>query len=134
MAQEMIVWIAAGVFSLIGWGSLIHYLWIVRNWPAARGRVVDNVAEWQETSNGLSREATYYPLLEYGDAQGYSHQARGLHGKSSKWETGETVALHFDPDNPDDMRDINRASRLAFAGTFIMFGLAALATALHWVD
>ena len=130
MGQEMIAWIAAGAFSLLGWGSLARYAWFVRHWPAAKGRVVDNVAEWHEASNGMGREATYFPLLEYGDDAGGAHRARGLHGRDSKWDLGDTVPLHFDPDNPDDMRDINHASRLAFSGVFILFGLAALLTAL----
>ena len=130
MSHVVIAWVAATVFSLIGWGSLLHYAWIVRRWPAANGRVIDNVAEWQDATHGLGREAIYFPVLEYGDTAGAPHRARGLHGKSGKWDIGETVPLHFDPANPDSMRDINRASRLAFSGTFILFGVGALLTAL----
>ena len=126
-----IAWIAGAVFSLIGWGSLVHFAWIVRRWPKARGRVVENVSEWSHDDGG-GRSAVHFPLIEF-DAGGTTHRARGGVGKRKPWELGEPVELYYKPGNPDHLLDLNWWQRLVFSGAFIGFGALSLAAAMELV-
>lgn len=130
-----IAWIAGAIASLIGWGSLVHFAWIVRNWPRARGRVVDNIAEWSRSHNGsgqMVRSAAYFPLIEFGTPGG-THRAKGGVGKARPWREGEPVELHYNPANPDHLLDLNWWQRLVFSGAFIAGGAACLAAAMGWI-
>ena len=126
MDPTTITWIAGGVFSLIGWGSLVHFAWITRTWPKARGRVVDNVGEWSHGDEGGGRTAVYFPLIEF-DAGGTIHRAKGGVGKRRPW------AMHA-PDNPDHLLDLNWWQRLVFSGAFMGFGALSLAVATGWIS
>ena len=130
MEVGLLAWIAGGVLSLIGWGTLVHYAWIVRTWPAARGRVVGNVAEW--SGGGGVRRVAYYPEIEF-DVGGTLHRARGGVGKRREWEIGTPVALHYDPANPEHVLDLDVWQRMLFSGVFIVLGGVSLAAAMGWV-
>ncbi len=127
-----ISWIAGSVFGLIGWGTLVHFAWITRNWPKAQGRVVDNVGEWSHGHEEGARTPVYFPLIEF-DAGGRLHRAKGGIGRSEPWAMGERIELHYKPANPDHLLDFNWWQRLLFSGVFIGFGGLALAVAMGWV-
>lgn len=131
MDGTQIAWIAGSIGSLIGWGSLVHFSWIVRNWPKARGRVVGNIAEWSHSGGG-GRSAVYFPQIEF-DAGGQLHRAKGGIGKRREWDIGEPVDLHYNPANPDHLLDFNWWQRLLFSGAFIVLGGLALAAAMGLV-
>ena len=133
MDETTVAWIAAIVFSVIGWGSLIHFSWIVRSWPKARGRVVDNIAEWSHGDAAMPRSAVYFPQIEFSTGS-TSHRARGGVGKNRPWKIGTPVELYFKPSNPDHLLDLNWWQRLFFSGAFIAFGAASLAAAMGWIS
>ena len=133
--ENTVAWNAAAIFSLIGWGSLFHFSWIVANWPSARGRVVDNHAEWSKTRSAehYAKRNIYFPIIEF-DAGGELHRAKGGVGRGEPWEMGEAVGLHYNPANPDHVLDLNGWQRLLFSGAFIAFGVACFAAAMDWVS
>ncbi len=135
MDEITVAWIAAAFFSLVGWGSLIHFTWIVSRWPKARGRVVDNIAEWSKsrTAEHNTKRDIYFPQIEF-DAGGKMHRAKGGIGKAKPWEIGTPIELHYKPANPDHVLDFNLWQRLLFSGAFIVFGGLCLAAAMGWVS
>lgn len=126
-----IAWAAGIIFSLIGWGTFIHFAWIARYWPRSRGRVIDNVARFTHGGASASnlRQAVYFPLIEF-DARGETHHAQGGIGRNGPWEMGETIELYYKPTNPRHILDFNLPQRLIFSGVFIGFGVASFAAAL----
>ncbi|WP_407874949.1 DUF3592 domain-containing protein [Qipengyuania nanhaisediminis] len=132
MTETAIAWTAAIIASVIGWGSLFHFAWIVRHWPHAQGRVIDNIAEWSHGDAGMARSAAYFPVIAF-LAGNQPHQARGGVGKRKPWAIGTEVNLHYNPANPDHLLDLNAWQRAVFSGAFIAFGAAAFAAAMGWV-
>ncbi len=134
MDEITVAWIAGVILSLIGWGSLVHFSWIVRTWPRVRGRVIGNVSEYAHSRGheGGARSVVHFAKIEF-PANGARHVARGGIGKSAPWTEGETVELHYKPSNPDHLLDLNLWQRLFFSGAFIAFGLASLAAAKGWI-
>lgn len=135
MDEMTIAWIAGTIMSLIGWGSIFHFAWIMRNWPQAVGRIVGNSAEWSKSgSTGpISRKAVYFPEIEF-DAGGTLHRAKGGVGQSKPHEMGAPVILHYKPDNPDHLLDLNFWQRMFFSGGFIVIGGLCLAAAAGWIS
>ena len=134
MEETTIAWIAGTVMSFIGWGSVFHFAWIVRNWPQARGRIVGNSAEWPKggSPGHISRHTVYFPEIEF-DAGGKLHRAKGGNGRSKPYEMGEPVTLHYKPENPDHLLDLNFWQRMFFSGGFIVIGGLCLAAA-GWIS
>jgi hypothetical protein len=127
--ETNVAWIAGMVLSVIGWGTLVHFTWIARTWPRARGRVVGNISEWAHGSPGDARRAVHFPEIEF-DAGGPLHRAKGGVGRSKPWAIGEPVELFYKPSNPDHLLDLNLWQRLVFSGAFIVMGALSLAAAM----
>lgn len=124
MFETAFTWFIAIVFSLVGWGSLFHFAWIVRNWPEARGRVVGNRQEYGKAGNvghHLSRTVVNFAEIEF-SALGRNYVVKGGVGRSNPWPMGETISLHYKPTNPKHMLDFNFWQRMSFSGAFIFFG------------
>lgn len=135
MTETMIAWIAGIFLSLVGWGSMVHFAWIVRNWSQARGVVVGNNAEWSkaQTTGGPTRHTVYFPKIEF-DAGGKLHRAKGGSGRSKPYKLGEAVNLYHKPANPDHILDLNFRDRMLFSGGFAFIGSLCLAAANGWIS
>lgn len=130
MDKLAIAAIMGALFSLIGWGSLLHFAWIVRRWPVTRGRVVGNIGEWRKSgaTDASGSRNVWFAEIEYA-AAGATRRAKGSVGTSARWDVGTPVELRYNPQKPDQIFDFNTWQRHAFSGAFILFGAAGLAVA-----
>ncbi len=122
MDETAIVWITAIVASLIGFGTLIHFSWIARNWPRATGRVIDNSAEYAGGSDGGGRSVAYFPKIEFRAAEGSTHVVKGDVGRRKPAPIGEMIQLWYKPSNPQHAMTMKLPARLMFSGAFIAVG------------
>ena len=116
-----VTWVAAILFNLIGWGSLCHFAWIVRNWPEARARIVGNISEYSKGGGERERRIIHFAQLEF-SARGMLYKVKGGIGRAEPWTVGETVQLHYKPSHPEHVLDFNFWQRMAFSAAFIFFG------------
>ncbi|MEM7424667.1 MAG: DUF3592 domain-containing protein [Pseudomonadota bacterium] len=124
MDETAIVWIAAVVASLIGFGSLFHFSWIARTWPRATGRVVDNCAEYSKGGDAGGVSVAYFPRIEFQAGGGTTHVVKGDVGRRKPAAIGEKIQLWYKPSNPQHAMTMKLPARLMFSGAFIAVGTA----------
>ncbi|SIN83974.1 Protein of unknown function [Parasphingorhabdus marina DSM 22363] len=130
MDQPLLAAFVGALFSLIGWGSLLHFSWIVRHWPVTRGRVVGNIGEWRKSgaADASGNRNVWFAEIEYA-VGGATHRSKGSVGKSARWDVGTLIELRYNPAKPEQIFDFNTWQRYLFSAAFILFGAAGLAVA-----
>lgn len=102
------VWAVMAVLALVGASAALFVLlalaigWQEWRWRlhavSGEGRVVDNVRE-----EG-SESVWYYPVVERQEADGRPSRHQSQTYRGSPLRLGATVALHWLPDSPDEVR------------------------------
>ena len=127
-----------------GAGALFFVIGLFVSWNAvsftmrsvtAEGRVtgVDTV---DDSSNSSRSRMLYYPMIEFTDSAGGTHEFRGDVSRSSSagggsrssaWQEGDRVIVRYDPANADDARMAGGWSVLPHL--FVILGMLAMAIA-----
>ncbi len=95
---------------MIGLAVAARTLSFVQRSVSVQATVVD--VEIRRDASEAKVKYQFYPVLEFSDAKGLPHRFRGGLSKSASgtdvqhagWERGETVAIRYDPRNPEDAR------------------------------
>lgn len=112
------------VFAFVG--LLVLGFFLRGEEQTVNGVVVELVREKQPR-----RDAVYYPVLEFTDAQGIAHRVKSSFGKGDRFvSVGDTVEVSYLVDHPEVARTTNLFTLfdylliVVFAFFFSLFGLA----------
>ena len=125
------------IFALAGAAALTGGLWLAHDqWRFSgsaietRGTVVRQVE--LESEDG---EPVFAPLVEWRDDAGIERRFRGQLGQANPaYELGETVAMAYDPHNPDDARLTAFWPAWMRAIVATVLGVAFLAAGIWFLD
>jgi len=137
-----------GIFLLVGLVLLTSSAWLFQRTAAfdaiaveTSGTVVNLTAskERRRDRDGAIRRSVHYrPVVEFIDSQGRKQTLESSHGSNPPaYKRGETVAILYDPDNPefaviDDWhRYFADMIVLGMGGIFSVVGLGILFTSLR---
>lgn len=125
-------------------GALFFVIGLFVSWNAvsftmrsmkAEGRVTGVDTE-VDTSDFSRNRKVYYPMIEFTDSAGGTHEFRGDVSRSSSegggsrrsaWQEGDRVTVRYDPANTDDARMAGGWSVLPHI--FVILGMLAMAIA-----
>lgn len=115
--ETVVIWIALVVSGLIGFGSLFHFFWLMRNWPRATGEVIGNEAG---ARLGKSSSSAYFAKIRFRASDGKEYETLGDIGLRKEWPLGTTVEIAYAPDDPSKTMTMNSLQKLIFSGAFII--------------
>jgi hypothetical protein len=115
-----LVFVIIGAF--VSWRSLSF----VMHTKTSIAHVTGEVSEL-DTSGSRSR-TVYYPILDFVDAGGFTHQLRGDVSSTSPWRIGASATVRYDPRDPDQARMAGVWDVLPHL--FLLLGLAAVVLAI----
>lgn len=116
-----VIWIAAVVASVVGFGFLVHSTYIAWKWPKAMGQVVGNIADTAHNDSGSS--TVYFAEIGFRARDGRDYTVRGDVGHQKPWQIGTPLKVHYKPGNPAHAMSLTLWQRLVFSGVFIAMAL-----------
>lgn len=132
--ESIFVWCLSILFTVIGVGSFFHFIWIGAKWTKAVAEVTDNVAEYAKSGETGSRHSVYFAQLQFQSADGSTYTIKGDVGRRKPWRIGTNVLIQYKPSNPNHAITMRPLIRFLFSLTFLIFGLAGLASSLGYVS
>lgn len=129
--EAIVTWIALVVAGLIGFGSLFHFFWLMRDWSRATGEVIGNEA--RAGGGGAYSHANrwaYFAKIRFRASDGQEYVTLGDIGRRKEWPLGTLVEVAYAPDDPTKTMTLNALQRLVFSGAFVAIA-AACAYALR---
>ena len=121
-----VIWIAAIVSSVVGFGFLIHSSYIAGAWGRAPGHVVGNQQAYSQYETG--RTTVYFAQIMFRVSDGTAYTVKSDMGRVEPWPLGDVVRVYYKPGNPRHAMTMKLWERLAFSSFFI--GAGALCWAL----
>jgi hypothetical protein len=126
MAPSLAVGFVGLIFVAVGSGVSWRTVTYAMRTVTTVAHVTGDRSE-RESSGSVSR-TVHYPILEFSDTKGYSHELRGVVGSSTAWRTGRRVTVRYDPENPDEAPMAGVWDLLPHL--FLLLGLAAVILAV----
>ncbi|MCH9806179.1 MAG: DUF3592 domain-containing protein [Alphaproteobacteria bacterium] len=112
-----VIWIAAVVSSIIGFGSLFHMSYIARYWPKATGRVCGNQNRIAHYDCGSG--TVYVADVRFEAEDGRCYTIKSDVGLQQPWTVGDTITVHYKPANPNQAMIMTFWERILFSAAFI---------------
>ena len=131
MFEDILTWGFAILFTVIGAGMFVHLGIMAARWPAARGRVVGNIADHRGSEDGT---AAFFPEIAFTARDGREYRIRGDVGRSREWPVGQMVDLRYRAGNPSHTTTLAGWQRIMISLAFLALGLLCWSAVLGLVD